>query len=139
MSKRMPIPSMCSNRWRMASATGSKQDYAVKPEELLLDHAQLLGLTALEMTVLIGGMRVLGTNHGGTPTACSPTRWGRLTTDFFVNLTDMSYTWVPKGSNGSTRSSTARAARPKWTATRRPRVRFELDPAGLCGSLCPGR
>jgi catalase-peroxidase len=76
-----------------------KKDYAVQPEEMLLDRAQLMGLTAPEMTCLIGGMRVIGTNHGGTKHGVFTDREGALTTDFFVNLTDMTYSWVPKGAN----------------------------------------
>lgn len=76
-----------------------KKDYAVQPEEMLLDRAQLLGLTAPEMTCLLGGMRVIGTNHGGTKHGVFTDREGALTTDFFVTLTDMSYSWVPKGTN----------------------------------------
>lgn len=72
-----------------------KQDYAVTPEELMLDRAQLMGLTAHEMTVLVGGMRVLGTNHGGTAHGVFTNRVGTLTTDFFVALTDMAYSWHP--------------------------------------------
>lgn len=71
----------------------------VKPEEMLLDRAQLMGLTAVEMTVLIGGMRVLGTNFGGSTTGQFTDRVGALTNDFFVNLTDMRFTWVPTGKN----------------------------------------
>ncbi|MFD1745496.1 catalase/peroxidase HPI [Rhizobium helianthi] len=76
-----------------------KKDYVVSPEEILLDRAQLLGLTAHEMTVLIGGMRVLGTNFGGTQHGVFTDRAGTLTNDFFVTLTDMAYSWVPTGSN----------------------------------------
>jgi catalase-peroxidase len=76
-----------------------KEDYAVEPEELMLDRAQLMGLTAVEMTCLLGGMRVMGTNHGGTRHGVFTDRPGALTTDFFVNLTDMAYAWVPKGRN----------------------------------------
>ncbi|MGO2392234.1 MAG: catalase/peroxidase HPI [Halomonas sp.] len=76
-----------------------KKDYAVKPEELLLDRAQLMGLTGPEMTVLIGGMRVLGTNYGGTQQGVFTHREGQLTNDFFVNLTDMGNTWKPVGNN----------------------------------------
>ena len=77
----------------------SKKDYVVKPEELLLDRAQLMGLTGPEMTVLLGGMRVIGANHGGTKHGVFTDKVGTLTNDFFVNLTDMAYRWVPKGSN----------------------------------------
>ncbi|PPD15070.1 MAG: catalase/peroxidase HPI [Methylobacterium sp.] len=76
-----------------------KKDYTVSPEEMLLDRAQLMDLTAAEMTVLLGGLRVLGTNHGGTKHGVFTTREGQLTPDFFVNLTDMAYSWVPTGKN----------------------------------------
>ncbi|MCC2520980.1 catalase/peroxidase HPI [Vibrio coralliilyticus] len=94
-----------------------KQHYAVSPEELMLDHAQLLGLTAPEMTVLIGGMRVLGANHSGSRHGVFTDNVGALTNDFFVNLTDMRYTWKPTGRNSYSiveRSS----GDEKWTATR---------------------
>ena len=94
-----------------------KQDYAVTAEELLLDRTQLMGLTAPEMTALIGGMRVLGTNHGGTRHGVFTDREGALTNDFFVHLTDMAYRWVPTGRNLyeiRERSSD----KVKWTATR---------------------
>ncbi|NCA71163.1 MAG: catalase/peroxidase HPI [Sphingobacteriia bacterium] len=94
-----------------------KKDYVVKPEELLLDRTQLMGLTAAEMTVLIGGMRVLGTNHGGTRHGVFTDRVGALTNDFFVNLTDMANTWVPTGENlYEVRDRNSGAV--KWTATR---------------------
>jgi len=76
-----------------------KQDYAVSPEELLVDRTQLMGLTAHEMTALVGGMRVIGTNHGDAKHGVFTDRVGALTTDFFVNLTDMAYEWVPTGRN----------------------------------------
>ena len=76
-----------------------KQEYAVSPEELLLDRTQLLGLTAPEMTVLVGGMRVLGTNHGGTRQGVFTDREGVLSNDFFVHLTDMANSWKPAGTN----------------------------------------
>ena len=91
--------------------------FAVKPEELLLDRAQLLGLTAVEMTVLIGGMRVLGTNYGGTPFGVFTEQVGALTNDFFVNLTDMSYTWNPVCENGY-EIRDRKSGATKWTATR---------------------
>ncbi|KIN12529.1 peroxidase [Vibrio mytili] len=94
-----------------------KQHYAVKPEELLLDRAQLLGLTAPEMTVLFGGMRVLGTNHGGTQHGVFTDHVGTLTNDFFVNLTDMAYTWKPTGRN-SYDICDRKTGEAKWTATR---------------------
>ena len=70
-----------------------KKDYEVSPEELMLDKAQLLGLTAPEMTVLLGGMRVLGTNYGNAPFGIFTHNVGKLTNDFFVNLTDMNNKW----------------------------------------------
>jgi len=92
-----------------------KQDYAVSPEELMLDRTQLMGLTAREMTVLVGGMRVLGTNHGGTKHGVFTDREGALTTDFFVNLTDMDNEWVPTRKNlYELRDRKTGAA--KWTA-----------------------
>ncbi len=94
-----------------------KQHYVVKPEEMLLDRAQLMGLTAAEMTVLVGGMRVLGTNHGGTQHGVFTDRIGALTNDFFVNLTDMAYTWKPTGRNSYAIVDRASGAT-KWTATR---------------------
>ncbi|MFM1880913.1 MAG: hypothetical protein RLZZ344_1147 [Pseudomonadota bacterium] len=94
-----------------------KQHYVVKPEELLLDRAQLMGLTAAEMTVLVGGMRVLGTNHGGTRHGIFTDRPGALTNDFFVHLTDMSYSWKPTGRNSYDIVDRASGAT-KFTATR---------------------
>ncbi|TNE51847.1 MAG: catalase/peroxidase HPI [Deltaproteobacteria bacterium] len=94
-----------------------KKDYAVSAEELLLDRAQLLGLTACEMTVLVGGMRALGTNHGGTKHGVFTDRAGTLTNDFFVNLTDMSYSWKPAGENLYEIVERA-SGNVKWTATR---------------------
>ncbi|MFB9887902.1 catalase/peroxidase HPI [Balneatrix alpica] len=94
-----------------------KQHYQVKPEELLLDRAQLLGLSAKEMTVLLGGMRVLGTNHGGSQEGVFTDRVGALTPDFFINLTDMNYRWVPVGRNRYEIRERA-SDQLKWTATR---------------------
>ncbi len=71
------------------------KDYVVKPEELLLDKAQLLGLTAAEMTVLVGGMRAMGTNYQGTAHGVFTASAGSLTNDFFTTITDMQYTWKP--------------------------------------------
>ncbi|MFN4134767.1 MAG: catalase/peroxidase HPI [Novosphingobium sp.] len=93
-----------------------KRDFAVKPAELMLDRTQLMGLTAPEMTVLVGGMRVLGTNHGGTKHGVLTDREGQLTTDFFVNLTDMAWTWVPAG-NGLFEIRDRRTGAVRWTAT----------------------
>ncbi len=94
-----------------------KEDYAVAPEELLLDRAQLMGLTAPEMTVLIGGMRVLGTNFGGSKNGVFTDRVGALTNDFFVNLTDMTYVWEPAGTNLYNLRNRA-TGEVKFTATR---------------------
>ena len=94
-----------------------KKDYAVSAEELLLDRAQLMGLTAPEMTVLLGGMRVIGTNHGGTRHGVFTDRVGALTTDFFTGLTDMALKWVPKGNNLYDLTDRKTGA-VRWTATR---------------------
>ncbi|EKO3957565.1 catalase/peroxidase HPI [Vibrio fluvialis] len=94
-----------------------KKDYVVNPEEMLLDRAQLLGLTAPEMTVLVGGLRVLGTNYGGSAHGVFTDRVGALTNDFFVNLTDMAYTWKPTGRNKYDIVDRKSGAT-KWTATR---------------------
>ncbi|MEL7896703.1 catalase/peroxidase HPI [Vreelandella neptunia] len=94
-----------------------KKEYVVKPEELLLDRAQLMGLTGPEMVVLLGGMRVLGTNYGGTKHGVFTDREGQLTNDFFVNLTDMGNSWKPVGKNAyEIRDRQTDAV--KWTATR---------------------
>ncbi|MGA8262347.1 MAG: catalase/peroxidase HPI [Arenicellales bacterium] len=93
------------------------KDYVVSPEELMLDRTQLMGLTAPEMTVLVGGMRVLGTNHGGTRHGVLTEREGALTNDFFVNLTDMNYTWKPAGTN-LYEICDRKTDKVKWTATR---------------------
>lgn len=94
-----------------------KKDYVPTAEEMLLDRAQLLGLTAIEMTALIGGMRVMGTNYGGTSHGVFTDNVGALSNDFFVNLTDMSYKWVPTGSNLYEITDRA-TGEVKWTATR---------------------
>ncbi|ACR68184.1 catalase/peroxidase HPI [Edwardsiella ictaluri] len=94
-----------------------KKDYVVTAEEMLLDRAQLMRLTACEMTVLIGGMRVLGANYGGSKVGVFTDRTGVLSNDFFVNLTDMSYTWKPTGSNLYEIRERANGAL-KWTASR---------------------
>ncbi|OGU60518.1 MAG: catalase/peroxidase HPI [Ignavibacteria bacterium GWF2_33_9] len=94
-----------------------KKDYIVDPEELLLDRTQLMGLTAPEMTVLIGGMRVLGTNHGNTKHGVFTDKEGILTNDFFVNLTDMNYYWKPVSEN-LYHIVDRKTNQTKWTATR---------------------
>ncbi len=94
-----------------------KKSYAVMPEEMLLDRTQLMGLTAQEMTVLVGGMRVLGTNYGGTAHGVFTDRVGVLSNDFFVTLTDMSYDWKPTGKN-SYDIVVRKTGKAKFTATR---------------------
>jgi len=94
-----------------------KQDYAASAEELMLDRTQLMGLTAHQMTVLVGGMRVLGANHGGTKHGMFTDREGALTNDFFVNLTDMAYSWKPTGEN-LYEVVDRQTGVAKWTATR---------------------
>jgi catalase-peroxidase len=94
-----------------------KENYAVTPEELLLDRTQLMGLTAQEMTALVGGMRVLGTNYGGTKDGVFTNKVGVLSNDFFVNLTDMNYLWKPTGRN-SYEIVERNTGKVKWTATR---------------------
>ncbi len=94
-----------------------KQEYAVTAEELLLDRTQLMGLTAPEMTVLVGGMRVIGTNHAGTQHGVFTDRVGTLSNDFFVNLTDMSNSWTPTG-DGTYEVRDRKTGAVKWTATR---------------------
>ncbi|WP_333709715.1 catalase/peroxidase HPI [Malikia spinosa] len=94
-----------------------QKDYVVSAEELLLDRAQLLGLTAHEMTALVGGLRVLGSNHSGSQHGVFTDRVGALTNDFFVNLTDMSYSWKPTGRN-SYAIVDRKSGATRWTATR---------------------
>jgi catalase-peroxidase len=94
-----------------------KQHYSVHPEELLLDRAQLMGLSAAEMTVLIGGMRVLGANHGGSQDGVFTDRVGVLSNDFFVHLTDMAYQWKPTGRN-SYELCERKTGQCRWTASR---------------------
>jgi len=94
-----------------------KKHYAALPEEMMLDRAQLLGLTGPEMTVLIGGMRVMGTNHNGSALGVFTDNVGSLSNDFFVNLTDMAYKWVPVGSN-KYEITDRNSGDVKWTATR---------------------
>ncbi len=93
------------------------KDFSVRPEEMLLDRTQLMGLTAAEMTVLIGGMRVLGTNFGGSAHGVFTDRVGVLSNDFFVNLTDMAYVWKPTGCN-SYDVRDRQTDELVWTATR---------------------
>ena len=94
-----------------------KRDYTVTAEELMLDRTQLMGLTAPEMTLLIGGMRVMGTNYGNTKHGVFTDNEGALSNDFFVNLTDMNYTWKPNGENLYDIID-RETQNVKWTATR---------------------
>ncbi|RZG78070.1 catalase/peroxidase HPI [Acinetobacter sp. WCHAc060025] len=94
-----------------------KADYVVQPEEMLLDRAQLLGLTAPEMTVLVGGLRVLGANYADDKAGVFTDKVGVLTNDFFVNLTDMNYNWKPTGKN-SYNIVERKSGDVKWTASR---------------------
>jgi hypothetical protein len=97
-----------------------------------------MGLTAPEMTVLVGGMRALGTNHGGAKHGVFTDREGALTTDFFVNLTDMGNSWKPSGDG----QYDIRDRKTEPQVDRDPRgsgLRLQLDPACLCRSLRPGR
>ncbi|MEN3159186.1 catalase/peroxidase HPI [Alkalimonas sp. NCh-2] len=94
-----------------------KADYSVQPEEMMLDKTQLLGLSAHEMTALLGGMRVLGANYGGSKHGVFTDKVGVLSNDFFVNLTDMSYKWEPTGKNQYNIVDRKTGAT-KWTATR---------------------
>ncbi|MAK91931.1 MAG: catalase/peroxidase HPI, partial [Oleibacter sp.] len=94
-----------------------KKDYTVMPEEMLLDRAQLMGLSAVEMTVLIGGLRVLGSNYGDSKHGVFTDNEGVLSNDFFVNLTDMAYRWEPTGKN-SYNIVERNSGDVKWTATR---------------------
>ncbi|SIQ65257.1 catalase-peroxidase [Aeromonas sp. RU39B] len=94
-----------------------KGKYAVSPEEMLLDRTQLMGLTAPEMTVLLGGMRVLGTNHAGSSHGVFTDRVGVLSNDFFVNLTDMAYRWQPVADN-LYHLVERDSGKLKWSATR---------------------
>ncbi|WP_193176263.1 catalase/peroxidase HPI [Oricola nitratireducens] len=94
-----------------------KKDYVVSPEELMLDRTQLMGLTANEMTVLVGGMRAMGANYAGAKHGVFTDREGALTTDFFVNLTDMANTWNPVD-GGIYEIRDRKSGAVKWTATR---------------------
>jgi catalase-peroxidase len=94
-----------------------QKTFVVTPEEMLLDRAQLLGLTAAEMTVLIGGLRVLGANFGGSKAGVFTDREGVLSNDFFVTLTDMAYNWIPTGAN-SYDIRDRRTGETKYTASR---------------------
>ncbi len=94
-----------------------KKEYIVSGEELLLDRAQLMGLTAPEMTVLVGGMRAMGANYGNNPHGVFTDHAGSLTNDFFVNLTDMNYEWTPVD-NGLYEVRDRQSGDFRWSATR---------------------
>ena len=96
-----------------------KATYSVPAEHLLVDRAQLLTLTAPEMTVLIGGLRVLNANTNGSPHGVFTTRPGMLTNDFFINLLDMATQWKPTGHDAQTFEGTDRVTgQHRWTGTR---------------------
>ena len=95
----------------------TKEEYAVSPEEMMLDRASLMNLSAKEMTVLVGGMRVLDTNHSGTKHGVFTSKPGALTNDFFVNLTDMKFTWKPIGKD-LYEVVDRKSKKTKYTATR---------------------
>ncbi|MDO3694223.1 catalase/peroxidase HPI [Wenyingzhuangia sp. chi5] len=94
-----------------------KNEYEISPEEMLVDKAQLLGLTAPEMTVLLGGMRVIGTNYGNTEHGVFTNKKGALSNDFFVNITDMGNTWKAVGQNNY-EIRDRKTNEKKWSATR---------------------
>ncbi|MBO6756193.1 MAG: catalase/peroxidase HPI [Roseibium sp.] len=94
-----------------------KEKFAVSPEELMLDRAQLLGLTGAEMTVLVGGLRVLGANFAGSKHGVFTEREGQLTTDFFQTITDMAYRWVPVDADGTYELRDRKTGAVKYTAT----------------------
>jgi catalase-peroxidase len=96
----------------------SKKHQFMKPEEALVDRAQLLRLTGPEMTVLVGGLRVLGANAGNFKHGVFTTRPETLTNDFFVNLLDMSTQWQPAGSDGTYEGRDRKTNAVKWTGTR---------------------
>ncbi len=96
-----------------------KTEYTISPEELLVDKAQLLTLTAPEMTVLVGGLRVLGANHGRSKHGVFTKRRETLTTDFFVNLTDMGTEWKATSvGEDEFEGHDRKTGKVKWTATR---------------------
>ncbi len=98
--------------------TNSKKIQFMAPEEALVDRAQLLTLTAPEMTVLVGGLRVLGANAGGSKYGVFTNQPGKLTNDFFVNLLDMGTDWQPAGSDGVYEGRDRKTKAVKWTGTR---------------------
>ena len=116
--------------------------FSVPTEELLIDRAQLLGLSAPEMTVLVGGLRVLGANHGGSKHGVLTDRPGQLTNDFFVNLLDMGTAWKEVDDRGDEVfvGTCRKTDEEKWTATRTDLVvRLQLAAAGAVRGLCGRR
>ena len=95
-----------------------KRHQFMHPEEALVDRAQLLRLTGPEMTVLVGGLRVLGANVGGSKHGVFTSKVGTLTNDYFVNLLDMSTQWAPPGADGVYEGHDRKTNAVKWTATR---------------------
>jgi catalase-peroxidase len=95
-----------------------KHAFSTRPEELLVDRAQLLQLTAPEMTVLLGGLRVLDINHGGSQHGVLTKKPGTLTTDFFVNLLDMATQWNPTDDKNLFSGVCRKSGNQMWTATR---------------------
>ena len=111
--------SPCSSRRRTGSATTPRTDPACPAEHLLIDRATLLTLSAPEMTVLVGGLRVLNANHKQSPLGVFTKRPGTLTNDFFVNLLDMGTTWKPTSDAGETFEGRDRkTGKIKWTGSR---------------------
>jgi catalase-peroxidase len=98
--------------------TNSKKLQFMHPEEALVDRAALLRLTGPEMTVLVGGLRVLGANAGGSKHGVFTKKVGTLTNDFFVNLLDMGTAWSPAGADGTYEGRDRKTKAAKWTATR---------------------
>lgn len=94
-----------------------KADYSIPAEKMLVDRAQLLTLSAPEMTALIGGLRVLGANHGNSAHGVFTDRTGTLSTDFFTNILDMGVQWKP-GDDGTYEGRDRDSGEAKWTATR---------------------
>ena len=126
------------SRPQTGSSTTSARDTQVPAEELLVDRAQLLTLTAPEMTVLVGGMRALNANFGQSKHGVFTKRPETLTNDFFVNLLDMSTQWQPSaGSEGVYEGRDRKTNEVKWTGTRVDLdLRFELPAPSTRGSLC---
>jgi len=117
------------------------QAYKVPAEEMLLDRAQLLTLSAPEMTVLVGGLRVLGANVGGSKDGVFTQRPGQLTNDFFVNLVDMSTAWKPSGQDakeGRYEGRERKTGAARWTATRVDPKSGSYKPTGSRFWVCQG-